>query len=173
MNRLQEAWVWLRRIGHCRGFGIQSPTDYRFVRYVVNEHWPYYAYQETGTGDSRQRRKLGQLYFRLANHLQPAMIVDMLGYDDYLKAGCRRAVITHKQEITGTPQLIIASASHLPTLSSQALPQALVVEGIGQQRQTWDNVLNNPLVTVTFDLYYCGIAFFDPQRTKQNYVINF
>ena len=36
--------VWLRRIHRSGGFGIQSPKDYAFVRYVVNEHWPYYAY---------------------------------------------------------------------------------------------------------------------------------
>ena len=38
--------VWLSRIHRVWGFGIQSPTDYAFVRYVVNEHWPYYAYEE-------------------------------------------------------------------------------------------------------------------------------
>ena len=27
-NQLKAASVWLRRIGHCRGFGIQSPSDY-------------------------------------------------------------------------------------------------------------------------------------------------
>ena len=95
MNRLHQAWVWLRRIGHCRGFGIQSPTDYRFVRYVVNEHWPYYAYRQTGLNDSPLRRKLGRLYFRLANHLQPGTVVDLLGYDEYLRAGCRKAVVRH------------------------------------------------------------------------------
>ena len=36
--------VWAVRIGHCRGFGVQSPWAYRMVRYVINEHWPYYAY---------------------------------------------------------------------------------------------------------------------------------
>ena len=67
LNRLHQAYVWLRRISHCRGFGIQSPTDYRFVRYVVNEHWPYYAYESLGQNDDWLRRKLGLLYFRLAN----------------------------------------------------------------------------------------------------------
>ena len=93
MNRLQQAWVWLRRIGHCRGFGIQSPTDYRFVRYVVNEGWPYYAYAEVGKDDDRDRRKLGQLCFRLANFVQPQAVNDLLGLADYLSAGCRKAYL--------------------------------------------------------------------------------
>jgi len=26
---------------------------------------------------------------------------------------------------------------------------------------------------VTFDLYYCGIVFFNKKRFKQNYIVNF
>ena len=48
MQRLRHAFVWLKRIGHCRGFGVQSPTDYWLVRYVINEHWPYYQYASLG-----------------------------------------------------------------------------------------------------------------------------
>ena len=58
--------VWLSRIHRVWGFGIQSPTDYAFVRYVVNEHWPYYAYEEL-TDKDWLTEKLGRLYFRLAN----------------------------------------------------------------------------------------------------------
>jgi hypothetical protein len=80
MNQLTRLWVFLSRLHHSLGFGIQSPTDYAFVRYVVNEHWPYYAYQQLNamTRDSL-KRKLGRLYFRLANWRQPSMMVR----DDY------------------------------------------------------------------------------------------
>ncbi len=43
---LNTWWRWLRRCGYCRGFGVQSPSAYSFIRYVINEHYPYYAYQE-------------------------------------------------------------------------------------------------------------------------------
>ena len=33
MNLLTRLFVWLSRLHHCRGFGIQSPTDYWLVRY--------------------------------------------------------------------------------------------------------------------------------------------
>jgi hypothetical protein len=53
----------------------------------------------------------------------------------------------------------------------------LVVEGIHQdkgQLAFWrNNVEQAPEVTVTFDLYYCGIAWFDRKRAKQHYKINF
>ena len=88
MNRLRRLLVWLSRIHQCRGFGIQSPSDYAFVRYVVNEHWPYYAY-DVLPPDDWQRRKLGRLYFRLANWRQPsAMQPD--DYQPYWQAGCRK-----------------------------------------------------------------------------------
>ena len=173
MSRLEEAWIWLRRIGHCRGFGIQSPTDYRFVRYVVNEHWPYYAYQTIGQGDTRQRRRLGRLYFRLANYLQPTVILDLLGYGDYLRAGCRRAVISHDPDDDQHPQLILAPATHIPTLPAEHLPTAIAIEGIGKERAAWDTLLADSRATIAFDLYYCGIVFFDPQRAKQTYIVNF
>jgi hypothetical protein len=70
----------------CLGFGIQSPKDYAFVRYVINEKWPYYAYERLGKNDDWRTRKLGRLYMRLANWRQPtAMERDR--YEEYWKAG--------------------------------------------------------------------------------------
>ena len=74
MQRFRHFFVWLKRIGHCRGFGIQSPTDYWLVRYVINEHWPYYQYETLGTDDDWLTQKIGRLYFRIANWLQPKVI---------------------------------------------------------------------------------------------------
>ena len=75
-----RAWVWLRRIGYCRGFGIQSPWAYSLVRYVINEHFPYYAYAGLYARFPEAdivRRKLGQFYLRLANYVQPAMVMSL------------------------------------------------------------------------------------------------
>ena len=43
---LSTWWRWLCRCKYCRGFGVQSPSAYSFIRYVINEHYPYYAYSE-------------------------------------------------------------------------------------------------------------------------------
>lgn len=173
---MTQVLVWLRRIHHCRGFGIQSPTDYSFVRDVVNERRPYYAYGEVGADDAWQRHKTGRLYFRLANHVQPDVMVDLAGYDDYLMAGCRHAPIEHAVDahLSGAA-LVIARAVDVSNslLASCGEQTMLVVEDIGKHWQQWQQVLQWPSVTVSFDLYYCGIATFNPGRAKQNYIVNF
>lgn len=104
MSVFLRALVWLSRIGYCRGFGIQSPWAYGFVRYVVNEHFPYYKY-----GDMEKRfpcmdavsRKLGKFYLRLANFMQPKNVVAISFRDEpdeyveaYVHAGCKRCEFT-------------------------------------------------------------------------------
>ena len=91
MTPLKRWLIWLSRIHKCQGFGIQSPTDFDFVRLVVNEHGPYYAYDEIKAADWLQR-KFGKLYLRVANWRQPDTIVTN-DYQPWLQAGCRSARI--------------------------------------------------------------------------------
>lgn len=174
--------VWLSRIHCCRGFGIQSPTDYAFVRYVVNEHWPYYAYDELHEGDWL-REKLGRLYLRLANWRQPAIILS----DDYQQwwlAGCKKAkCMPNLSPLAPCPlplnniELAHISInqwddflSFLPKCDQQTV---LVVEDICRNRPLWQQIARDQRTGTTFDLYYCGIVFFDTKRYKHNYKINF
>ena len=32
-------WILLKRAGMTRGFGVQSPSAYSFIRYIINEHY--------------------------------------------------------------------------------------------------------------------------------------
>lgn len=96
MDYLRYLLLWLCRMGYSRGFGIHSPTVYAFVRYVVNEHWPYYAYEDLKEklhGANRTVRSLCRLLFRISNHLQPkdSLIIDPvhLAMKDYILAGCK------------------------------------------------------------------------------------
>jgi len=174
--------VWLSRIHCCRGFGIQSPTDYAFVRYVVNEHWPYYAYNELHEGDWL-RKKLGRLYLRLANWRQPTVILS----DDYQQwwlAGCKKAkCMSNLSPLAPCPlplnniELAHISInqwddflSFLPKCDQQTV---LVVEDICRNRPLWQQIARDQRTGTTFDLYYCGIVFFDTKRYKHNYKINF
>jgi hypothetical protein len=171
-QRVKYWFVWLRRLHHSRGFGIQSPTDYAFVRYVVCEHWPYYAYDTVGQGDDWLTRRLGRLYFRLANWRQPRTVVTD-GYEDYFAAGCRRAAVTRRLE--GVAELVRVSVEGAveQVLGHTDERSLLVVEGIWRDKQRWQRLVADERTVITFDLYYCGILMFDRKRTKQHYIINF
>lgn len=172
MQRLRHLLIWLKRIRYCRGFGIQSPTDYWFVRYVINEHWPYYQYADLGQTDDWLTQKLGRLYFRIANWCQPSAI-ESDGYQAYLQAGCRRATFGESSELIRLT-LDADSRSHLPYIYNKVEEQTvLIVEGIANDRALWQDICAEERVRVTFDLYYCGIVLFDKKRQKQNYIINF
>lgn len=172
MNRIQQAIVWLSRIDKCRGFGIQSPTDYSFVRYVVNEHWPYYAY-ETLPSSCWLERKLGQLYLRLANWRQPnEMLEDE--YSIWWQAGCRRMRIVSQLSRVELARVDIDDAESLETLLPLCDERSvIVVEGLWLNRQRWHSIEHDSRVGTTFDLYYCGIIMFDRNRFNHHYKINF
>lgn len=174
MNHLQRAWVWLSRIHRCRGFGIQSPRDYQFVRYVVNEHWPYYAYEQL-KGTDWLSRKLGRLYFRLANWRQPT-VMPSDAYEACWQAGCRRVRFLPVQEVgrVELARMEVEDVSAWEQLAARCDERSvIVVEGIWRHRQRWDDIRRDERTGTTFDLYYCGIVFFDKKRYKHNYMINF
>ena len=58
------------------------------------------------------------------------------------------------------------------------MPQSsvFVIEDISSDavaHRTWQQLVESEKVSVSYDLYYCGIAFFDIDRHKTNYVVNF
>ena len=173
MNQLQRAWVWLRRIWYSRGFGVQSPSDYRFVRYVINEHWPYYAYDELGSGRDWLERKVGELLFRLANWRRPSTIINQLDYGDYLSAGCRSADLQSSAD--GVVEMAcVPITCDFDALQARCDSQSLVVIGdVWRNRRRWQSVRVHPRVRVAFDLYYCGILLFDPSLSQHHYIVNF
>lgn len=172
MTQISRWLVWLSRIHRCRGFGIQSPTDYAFVRYVVNEHWPYYAYEELRACDWLTE-KLGRLYFRLANWRQPrTMVADK--YQRYWQAGCRKTVFTAAVETVELARVEVEDRAAWETVVQHCDEHSVVVvEGIWRARALWESIRRDERTGLTFDLYYCGIVFFDKKRYKHHYTINF
>lgn len=195
--RIKHIALWLHRIAYCRGFGIQSPSAYAFVRYVINEHYPYYAYNtlaHRAKGASLSQRKLMRLYMRVANHVQPHFIIDEA--DDhqalrhaFMQAGCRRAQImswtkteplpTSKEPAT-MPCFIRIDADSMeatmPWLAHIGASSIMVVEGIRRNSRTWRawrTLTSNEHTGVAFDLYWAGIVMFDLSKYKRCYTINF
>lgn len=192
--KVQRYLHWLRRIKYCRGFGVQSPSAYRFIRYVINEHYPYYAYDELRKElprlDSLTRKRM-ELYFRVANFRQASLWLDFCDRNDviatYVGRGCyatqvRR--ITDLQQITADDRievLRICPSAGCEALLEAALQQTddhtlFIIEDIGfndTAKRLWQKLIESDLTSVSYDLYYLGIAFFDRKRYKANYVVNF
>ena len=185
MQRLKYMMVWLCRCRHSRGFGVQSPTAYWFIRYVVNEHYPYYRYRELGRGDDWQTRKLGRLYFRLSNWLQPRAIINVDDgrdrFSKYFKAGAQKAVLGEECYTDTMLTRVLLTVDGASAAVERVLQQAqkgslLVMEGIYHDATTkalWKAVMHDKRVGVCYDLYYCGIVTFDRPIYSCCYVVNF
>ena len=192
--KVQRYLHWLRRIKYCRGFGVQSPSAYRFIRYVINEHYPYYAYDELRKEltrlDSLTRKRM-ELYFRVANFRQASLWLDFCECNDviatYVGRGCHATQvrrITDLRQITADDRIEVLRIC--PTAGSEALLEAalkqtddhtlFIIEDIGYNdtaKRMWQKLIESDITSVSYDLYYLGIAFFDRKRYKNNYIVNF
>lgn len=189
--RVKWIWNWIHRMGYSRGFGVQSPSAYSFIRYVLTEHYPYYAYDELKMrfkSFDHATKKKGRLYFRLANYAQASHWFDYHSaeqpYAAYVHEGCRKTVF---QAIDGKT---IPNAFRIARLSMtedyQAVYEALckvatddsilILEGINANKDTkafWKRVQENQKATRTYDLFLCGIIVFDTSKHKHHYIVNF
>lgn len=189
--RVKWVWNWIHRMGYSRGFGVQSPSAYSFIRYVLTEHYPYYAYDELKMrfkSFDHATKKKGRLYFRLANYAQASYWFDyhLAGqpYAAYVHEGCRKTVF---QAIDGKT---IPNAFRIARLSMtedyQAVYEALckvatddsilILEGINDNKDTkafWKRVQESQKATRTYDLFLCGIIVFDTSKHKHHYIVNF
>lgn len=201
MNTIKRYIIWLRRMSHSRGFGVQSPSAYRFIRYVISEHYPYYAYADLRKMhpklDWLTRRRM-ELYFRLANFCRTALLLDYSTDSsllfDYVARGCRMTRVCNvvSQRAKGNVganwldnvamRLVrVCPVSGAESFLEEVLAKStsslvLVVEDICTDdvaQRMWQQLINSPKVSVSYDLYYCGIAFFDTDRHKMNYIVNF
>lgn len=188
LSSFHRLFIWLCRIRDCRGFGVQSPSAYEFIRYVVSEHYPYYAYDDMKALYPKMdsiRRHLYEFYFRLSNYMQSAYWFTNAPLTpeltDYIKAGCHKTVLTNVvQNMDAKNVTLIVSGDGAGHLAEYAVSNAteqsvLVIESIyriKEMKNIWHRVCKDDRVSIVFDLYYCGVVFFD-NRPKQLYKINF
>lgn len=188
---LKRVILWTFRMGYSRGFGVQSPSSYSFLRYVVNEHYPYYAYQNLKNESGNVGPlilKLSRFYFRMANYCQSDFWYDYEAGNDsykrYVVAGCKSTSFIPFTEVDDIDTFQIARISlsrdyekvynHLAEHSNNE--SILIIENIKRDKQTrefWKQVIEDRRTFVTFDLYYCGVVFFDSTKCKCNYKVNF
>ena len=189
--RVKWVWNWIHRMGYSRGFGVQSPSAYSFIRYVLTEHYPYYAYDELKMrfkSFDHATKKKGRLYFRLANYAQASHWFDYHSvgqpYAAYVHEGCRKTVFQTIDSKTIPNAFRIARLSM--TEDYQAVYEALckvatddsilILEGINDNKDTkafWKRVQERQKATRTYDLFLCGIIVFDTSKHKHHYIVNF
>ncbi len=178
----------LLSLGRRRGFGVQSPTDYALIRYVLCESWPYYAYGDLRSycrecGRGRRAHRLGCLLFRVANYVQAYGVYVATTADDfflhYIHAGCHA---TERTADVADAQLVVADSLNMPlTVSRPAVSRRLfakgtiiVVTGIHQSdaaETAWQKLVSMPGVGTTFDLYDAGVALTDTERHPHHYLV--
>lgn len=91
MGLIRRYRTALARHHRSRGFGIHSPSAYKFVTQVLRERLPYYAYDDLRTlrralqasGERCPGNREMQLLFRVVNHLAPQHIL-LVGADSAL-----------------------------------------------------------------------------------------
>ncbi len=185
LRYLCHLFIRCARFGRSRGFGIQSPTHYSFVRYVINEKYPYYAYSDLKKmfpEVPKFERTHLELLFRLSNWKQPS-IVTLYGcnttlYREYVHRGCSKSVINGSFQDNVISDYVIVSANvsdvSLDTLLLYISDNSLlVVEDIDTIHSTlWNNILRCARATVCFDLYFMGIVTFSNNPYRKQYKLS-
>ena len=182
---LYHLFIKCARFGRSKGFGIQSPTHYSFVRYIINERYPYYAYNDLKDmfpEVSKIDRAHLELLFRLSNWRQPS-IVTLLGcdthiYREYIHRGCNKSLIHDSFQDRAISDYVIISANVLDVCLDILLlyisdNSILVVEGINTIHATlWNDITKCKRATVCFDLYFLGIVSFSNSPYNKQYKLS-
>lgn len=153
---------WLPRKWRSRGFGVQSPSDYYFLRHVLRQPLPYYGY---GPSTPFQR-----LCLRLANYTQAEAAFVSAECQEaraYVSRGCRKTVIATTADGCG----LCITGSYL---SLDRLPQraVIVVAGIDNEaKQAWCQMTKDARATIVFEALHTGIIIADSARYRQYYKI--
>lgn len=174
----------LPRLPQSFGFGVQSPSAYYFIKYVINERYPYYSYEllnNTFIDIPIKDIKLYRLFFRLANYFQPHSWIDLTSHSDvtsqFVIAGKKQINYYSLTDVSEIHSFDIALINELDDFQIKKLIDSakkdslLIVEHIYSSKEKssiWKRIIQDNRVSVTFDLYECGLVFFD-DRPKNHY----
>ena len=186
--------AFIRRIRHMKGFGIQSPWAFKMVNDVINCHTPFSYAQEIsslfGHIDFHTQR-LGRLFYRLSLHIGPMVWHFSTFHNDlfshYVRLGSHSSTCLSLQDgmnISSSLKCqVLVVAPDMPLAqnlmdgfvsqgSSECILIVLDIHKTSKHRKLWSELIANPKAGVSFDLFVCGLIFFDHTKSKQNYTIN-
>lgn len=140
---------FLVRIGKAKGFGIQSPWAYSFVRDVIMEELDYYAYAEIDAAyNNPKENKYQKLLHRLRNyaHGRDIKIIDFSNTTDETIIGVMNTL--HNDDF-------------------------VVLRNTDKDYERFSSIAHKKEVGIVFDLYESAICFAPDNRHKQHYKLNF
>lgn len=170
MNCRFKPSVFLKRINRCRGFGIQSPSDFAFVNEVIYQRMPFYAYEELDRefpDVSWFERKICRTLFRISNYAQPKKFVMAADADTmverYVRFGCRMAKTDNTLYLNVEPQEYSDG------------DVVIVMDIYGSGKELWQSMIDSRETNhlIVFDLYYFGVAFVRQMRFPELHTVNF
>lgn len=172
------------RASHSRGFGIQSPFAYHFVVDIVGDTQNYAVYQtlEEKYPEDRQAQLLHRFYFRMSKWLQvKTWVTTNFKSSDlaYIRAGFNESVLWSSNV---RPDVVIMDLKNNDLdfyhvffeniLNLMSVDSVLIVENIHKDIRSynfWKSIVYDHRTGLTFDLYDCGVVFFDLKKDKRNY----
>ena len=194
--------IWISRFVRRKGFGVQSPFAYNLICNVVNEKGMYYSYSllqqermKKPKSELRNNLKSDKLLFRLANYIQPAIMIfpekEFSMSKRYAMSGCKTARAVNYEDYSELPQLVqwgiqtellyirgdaCDEKTLLDIISQLHEHSLLIVENIYRNKQAkhlWRMLTDSSSAILTFDLYSCGLVLFDRKYIKQHYIAGF
>ena len=194
--KIKALVVWLQRMKHIQGFGIQSPSAFSFDRKVINDHTSYPIYAELkrlGNTLTAVERKKARLLYRINRFAEADRFcfypTELPAYESYIKAACEKTLVEEAKTLgeegegtasDGSAIYFLTVSEHCQTFYERLrttinAQSFVIVDDIKRNAETrafWQQIVDDERVSFSFDLYHIGIAFFD-KRPKQNYIINF
>lgn len=181
---LKSVFIRLRRMPRTRGFGVQSPSAYRFLRDVISPRGRYAVAEglpEGGSTEGKGRLKLLNFYARVAGFTQAKrwFVSERLASDGlkaYVCAGCQAAEVSSVLDDSGVYVVDAADVQLVNEILTRASASSLlIIEGIHHSAGTlrkWRQVVADRRTGVCFDMYEAGVAGFDLKKFKTSYQVN-
>ena len=142
MNQIARWW-------HGKGFGIQSRTDYEYLKDVIKEPLPYYAYEQIKSERAR-------LIYRVCNHDKERKVT-MVGMFTPEEQTAARLALHHEPDTT--PQL-----AHL-----HGRETVIVSDITGDNAPLWQ--MAQEAQAITWDMGSIGLVRFVEGRYPEHYVV--
>ena len=142
MNSIKRWWQG-------RGFGIQSKSDYEYLKDVLKEPLPYYAYEEI-KGDR------ARLIYRVCNRdrRRKVVFVGEIPMEERLAA----------EKALGRKPDIVSTLNHLHKQDT------VIISSItGENRELWNKALGAR--AITWDMGDLGLVRFLKDRYPEHYTI--